>query len=228
MQQTSIARDKGESLVNSTSLPLILFLMILVSCTTQKTELPTQISVTPTLTPLPTVEDVRSIGDGGLISGQPCASPCFFGIRIGETQFDQAVSMLESNDIYPCYQDTLSTILCGDSITIGASESTTIVDSIGYYPDIEVSIGELIFKYGAPNILHVIPTGTPEAPTIVMLLLFDTLKMRIRLSEIEGISYTVTTSSKIELINYFDDILYSEVAANMFSQSWKGYGTYMP
>ncbi len=124
--------------MNRAPFPLILFMMILVSCTIQKTELSTQIPVTPTLTPLPTIEDVRFIGDGGLISGQPCASPCFFGISIGETQFGQVISILERNDIYPCYQDTLSTILCGDSIIIGANRSTTVVDSIGYYPDIGV------------------------------------------------------------------------------------------
>lgn len=224
MQPTNIARDKGESLVNRAPFPSILFLMILVSCTIQKTELPTQIPVTPTLTPPPTIEDVPLIGDGGLISGKPCASPCFFGVRVGETQFDQAISILESNDIYPCYQESPSIIVCGDSIIIGGSQSTALVDSIGYYPNMDISIGELILKYGSPNTLHVIPSGIPEAPTTAILLFFDALKMRVHLPEVDATEYAVSNLSKVEYIDFFDESLYSELTVNMFSQTWDGYG----
>src|SRR5688572_30285379 len=40
-----------------------------------------------------------NIGDGGVISGVPCSAPCVFGIRTGETPFDQVLPTLEKNGI---------------------------------------------------------------------------------------------------------------------------------
>lgn len=40
-----------------------------------------------------------NIGDGGILSGVPCSAPCVFGIRAGETQFDQVMPALEKNGI---------------------------------------------------------------------------------------------------------------------------------
>ena len=64
---------------------IILFVVTMVSCAAPGTVLPTQISAVPTFTLLPTMVDVSFIDDGGLISGKPCASPCFFGIRAGDS-----------------------------------------------------------------------------------------------------------------------------------------------
>jgi hypothetical protein len=52
--------------------------------------------------------------------------------------------------------------------------------------------------------------------------------MRIELSEAQGTNNDVSASSEIELINYFDDIMYFEITKNIFSQPWKGYGVYQP
>ena len=48
-----------------------------------------------------------NIGDGGIISGVPCSAPCVFGIRAGETQFDQVMPTLEKNGIASsvCFTD---------------------------------------------------------------------------------------------------------------------------
>lgn len=214
--------------MNKISILLIPFLIVIGACGPFESDLPTQTPATPTLFPPTIVPDIPFIGDGGLISDQPCASPCFYGVRIGETKFDQVVPVLESNGIFPCFHDDPTTILCGYKILVGMSSSTNLVDSVGYYPDTVISIKELLFKYGVPNTLLVVPTGIPEATKIVVLLLFDTLKMRIILPEIDGREYSVTSSTKIELVNYFDDTIYAGINGGLFSQSWKGYTTYTP
>jgi hypothetical protein len=141
---------------------------------------------------------------------------------------DQVIPTLENNGIFSCKQDVGRKVICGNSIIVGVNKSTDIVNSIGYYPDDVVKIDAILQKYGPPDVVHVIPTGIPEGPTTAILLFFDKLKMRIELPESQGTNYAVSASSKVELINYFDDILYSEMTENIFSQPWKGYGVYQP
>jgi hypothetical protein len=97
----------------------ILFAILLVSCTAAKTAIPTQVidlenmEIIPAMTYL--AEDI-DIGDGGLLLGQPCASPCTFGIQIGETQLDQVIPVLENNGISRCWTEpnlSWSLISCG-------------------------------------------------------------------------------------------------------------------
>src|SRR5678816_35815 len=86
----------------------ILFVLLLVSCTAAKTIIPTQdidledLEIIPAMTYL--AEDI-DIGDGGLLSGLPCPSPCAFGIHIGETQLDQVIPVLENNSITRCWTE---------------------------------------------------------------------------------------------------------------------------
>ncbi len=66
----------------------MLLLIRLVSCAAPETETSPKVPVleSPQPTPFPERAD---IGDGGLLSGLPCAAPCVYGIQIGETPLDQ-------------------------------------------------------------------------------------------------------------------------------------------
>ena len=79
----------------------ILLLILFVSCAAPETEISTQVPVleSPQPTPFPERAD---IGDGGLLSGLPCAAPCVYGIQIGETPLDQVIPMLEQNGLSEC------------------------------------------------------------------------------------------------------------------------------
>jgi len=204
---------------------LIVSMIAAVACNSLGMDVPNQNSITATA-PSRSSAASLTIGDGGIITGQPCAAPCFFGIRVSETPFEQAIPTLEAHNINSCAHDSDLTILCDSRILIGANPSTFIVDSIGYYPDNAIYIREIISKYGTPDSTHVVPSGIPEAPTTVMLLFFDKLGMRIRLPENDGGNYTIVSTTTVELVNYFDKTNYAEVKENQFSQPWKGYGTY--
>ena len=87
----------------------------------------------PTQYPTYAVVETPTIGDGGLFSEKPCASPCFFGVQIGETSIVGVVDILWGNGIFPCIQD-FDKVFCEMSINIGTHSSTKIVNSMGFSP----------------------------------------------------------------------------------------------
>ena len=228
VSQKSLEATKENYFVDKNLYIPILFLIILTSCINLSDENQTQIPIRPTQTPFQTSGEMLPIGDGGLISGQPCEAPCFFGIIPGETSQDKAVYLLEEQGFHQCSQDSENNIVCNERILIGLNSSTSIVDGIGYVPDSTLSVEEIIAKYGNPDIITVTPSGIPEAPATTVLLFFDRLNMRIRLPEVLEVDYLVTNSSKVELITYFDGTHYSAQKDGMFSQPWIGYGAYKP
>ena len=59
-----------------------------------------------------------NIGDAGLLSDAPCASPCVFGIQAGKTRLDEVPPLLKANGISKCFTEpNVSWILfsCGFS-----------------------------------------------------------------------------------------------------------------
>jgi hypothetical protein len=168
------------------------------------------------------------IGDGGLISAQPCSWPCFFGIRVGETRLEQVIPILEENSSFTCKQDNEMRIKCGHSVIIWVNQSTKIVDTIGFDPSESIFVHDVIEKYGQPDLVQATPSGIPEAPMTTMLLFFDSIKMRVHLPAINGEEYAVSYQTEVEWVTYLDDPLYLDLRANSYSQPWAGYDTYMP
>lgn len=144
----------------------ILFVILLVSCTAAKTAVPTQdidrenLEIIATFTYL--AEDV-DIGDGGLLSEQPCSSPCAFGIGIGETQLDQVIPVLENNGISRCWTEpniSWSLISCGGNrLQVQVDMHTSLVNAIWFDPNVSISLGDVIEKYGEPNYVTVDQDG---------------------------------------------------------------------
>lgn len=207
----------------------IVLLVVLGACSAPRIEAQTQVPTSSIVIPPQTPMFISSLGDGGVITGQPCVAPCFFNIHVAETKIEQVIPLLENNGISSCSQDSEMRISCGTVVLVGANRSTAIVDRIGFAPSNTIFIQDVIEKYGQPNLMHVVPAGIPEAPTITILLFFDSIKMRIHLPERgadEG--YPVSGQTEIEWVTYFDDVLYADIRENMFSQPWNGYGSYQP
>lgn len=206
------------------------FILLLTACEALRTS---EAKIEPTATwpvfatakPFPSAMPKIWIGDGGLISGVPCRTPCFFGVRAGETPIDQVVTIFRDNGVYPCAYDDEITIICDDILT-GANPETRLVDRLGYYPDEPITVEEVIALYGFPNGVEIIPTGIPEMPNSVALFGFDELNMRLELQEIEGEEYAIVASTRIMFITYFDQLTYLSLKG--IQQQWKGYGVYSP
>lgn len=206
----------------------VLLLQVAVSCTSGEEIIKTDIPAQVTYTPIQNVTETLSIGDGGLISGKPCNAPCFYGVILGETSRDSIIPILEEHGFHKCGQDLEGNVRCAERILISFSQTTSIVNGIGYYLEKKVSVEEIIDKFGSPDTIVVVPGGIPESPATTVLLLYDELKMRLRLPEIESVDYHISETTEIELVNYFDDTAYAEQQENIFSQGWQGYGVYEP
>jgi uncharacterized protein YcfL len=210
-----------------------LFVIILVACTAAETIVLNQDIDLETLDITATVaysmEDI-DIGDGGLLSGRPCPSPCVFGIHVGETQLDQVIPLLEKNGISQCWTEpniSWFLIACGGTrLGVQVDTRTNLVNSIWFYPSVSISLGDMIQKYGEPNYITMDQTGAPG--TIQPHFYWNSIRMGVVLPEISGETYDVETTTEVEGISFLDETLYrtSEKESDPFYKPWNGYGLY--
>ena len=211
-----------------------LLVLILVSCSAARTEVPTQdidldnLAITATIAYL--AEDI-DIGDGGLLSGQPCPSPCAFGIHVGETQLDQVIPVLENNGISRCWTEpnlSWSLISCGGNrLNVQVDMHTNLVNAIWFDPSVPISLGDIAEKYGEPNCV----TVDQEAPgTIHPRFYWNSIRMLVSLPEISGETYDIKKTTEVEGISFSDETLYrtSEKESDPYYKPWNGYGRYHP
>jgi hypothetical protein len=172
-----------------------------------------------------------NIGDGGVLSGVPCSAPCVFGIRAGETPFDQVMPTLEKNGIASskCFQEpSVSWYLftCGAGrLNVQVETQTNIVSAVWLLPNDPISFGEMIEEYGEPNYV----TLDQEAPgTIHPRFYWNSIRMVVVVLQIPGNRYDVETTTEVERISFSDENLYriSEKETSSYYKPWKGYGPY--
>jgi uncharacterized protein YcfL len=210
----------------------VLFVVLLVSCSAAKTVIPTQEIDLENMDPATAMaylaEDIN-IGDGGLLSGQPCASPCTFGIRVGETQLEQVIPVLGENGVSHCWTEpsiSWSLISCGGNrLNVQVDMQTNLVNAIWFDPSVPISLGEIIEKYGEPNYV----TLDQEAPdTIHPRFYWNSIRMLVMLPQISGNTYAVEKDTEVEAIDFSDENLYriSDKETEPYYKPWNGYGIY--
>jgi hypothetical protein len=221
--------------VNKKILAFILLLVAIVSCSSPKPEPTVKATDFPTVSPTQAVVEMLAIGDGGLFSGQPCASPCFFGIRIGETLSEQVIPTLRRYDIFPCTYNGERIIGCGAGSNAVAwvtiERSTSIVDGIGYYPNSSIAVENIIIKYGNPNHVRVWLDDIGEELILYTSLLWNSTRMEVDLRTApndEWRYFVIEKSTEVGWIWFMGEINYSELSTNEYSQPWNGYGIYKP
>ena len=209
----------------------ILLLILFVSCAAPETETSTQVPVLES--PQPTAFPERAdIGDGGLLSGLPCAAPCVYGIQIGETPLDQVIPRLEQNGLSECHREESASwigITCGYSVVVQVDRATSVVNATGFYPSVPISLGEIIEKYGEPDFVSFRVEDSPDGPASRINLFWDRIKMIVEIPQIEGHMYGLEGTTTAEMVNFLDDAQYfdsSELEFGEFYQRWNGYGTY--
>ena len=212
----------------------ILFIILLVSCTAATTEVPTQAidleNMDPTTAIAYLAEDI-DIGDGGLLSDRPCPSPCAFGIHVGETQIDQVIPVLANNGISRCWTEpnvSWSLISCGGNrLRVQVDMHTSLVNAISFDPNVSVSLGDMIEKYGEPNYVTVDQDGPG---TIHTRFYWNSIRMLVSLPVISGETYAVKKTTEVEDVNFSDETLYRtpEKGTDPYYKPWNGYGMYRP
>ena len=211
----------------------MLLLLGVVSCAAPNAETPAQVIALES--PQPTALPERAnIGDGGLLSGLPCAAPCAYGIRIGETLLDQVVPVLAQNGLSECQREESASwigITCGYSVVVQVDRGTGIVNAAGLYPSVPISLAEIIEKYGQPDFLSLQAEGSAAAPTSRISLFWDALKMGVEMPQIDGHKYALEGTTTAEMVIFLDEAQYidsSEVSFGEYYKPWNGYGAYQP
>jgi hypothetical protein len=178
-----------------------------------------------------------NIGDGGVISGVPCATPCVFGIGSGETRFEEVPPLLEQNGIAcnKCFTEpnvSWTIISCGMArFNVQADTSTNLVNGIWFIPNVTIRLGEFLKKYGEPDYISLSRESTLEGTTVQARLYWDGIRMLVLLPICEGELYPIDEAAEVEGVSLSDEILYqdsSEVEFGSIYQHWNGYGTYQP
>lgn len=212
-----------------------ILVLILVSCSAARTEVPPQNIALENMDPTAAIaylmEDI-DIGDGGLLSGLPCPSPCTFGVRIGETQLDQVIPVLAKNGISRCWTEpnvSWFLIACGGNrLNVQVDTHTNLVNGIWFSPRVAISLGDIIEKYGEPNYVTVDQDGAPGA--IHPRFYWSLIRMLVLLPEISDETYDVEITTEVEAISFLDENLYrtSEKESDPYYKPWNGYGLYQP
>jgi len=175
------------------------------------------------------------INDGGVLSDEPCGAPCFWGIVPGITTKDQVIAIFEERKIFQdCeffdYSQTRGErgINCKPRIYISFQKNADIVSGLGFRPDQEILVGEVIAKYGNPDAVLVTLQGIPEKPQrLSMILYFDKINTAMVLPEQDSIGsgYELSPTVQITLIRYEEQTEYKSDKKNI-PANWQGYGIY--
>lgn len=210
----------------------VLFVILLVSCTAAKTGIPTEEIDLENMDPVTAwaylAEDI-DIGDGGLLSGEPCASPCTFGVRVGETQLEQVIPVLGQNGVSHCWTEpnlTWSLVSCGGNrLNVQVNRQTNLVVAIWFDPSVPISLGEIIETYGEPNYVTL---DQETLDTIHPRFYWNSIRMSVLLPEISGGTYDVKKTTTVEEIQFSDENLYriSDKETSSYYKPWRGYGIY--
>ena len=211
----------------------MLLLILLVSCAAPETK--TSPQVTALESPQPTAFPERAdIGDGGLLSGLPCAVPCVYGIRIGETSLDQVIPTLQQNGLSECLtEENLSWIgvTCGYSVVVQVDKATSLVNGTGFYPSVPISLAEIIEKYGEPDFVSLQAEGPAETPTSRLSLFWDELKMTVEMPQVNSHIYALAGTTTAEMVIFLDEAQYidsNKISFGEYYKRWNGYGAYQP
>lgn len=183
----------------------------------------------PTMTP----------SDFGILSHDPCGAPCFQGIRLGITTFEDATQIVVKMGLLCGVSDGSSggrkALSCHDGdtkIEIGANGEAgakSPVDAMTLYPPVKVTVGEFISQYGPPGSVWPGYAGNDAG----VMLFYDSLHTVVMVAMPPAQACSIAPDTKIAGVMYLTAAMYEEglsmqIAGGMHNQPWKGYGMYVP
>jgi len=127
-------------------------------------------------TPPPPLKSDKYLQDTSLISGTPCAPPCFQGITVGQTTFSDAETLLKNNALFSNVQKQESSgrpplatfnTKAGEAIGQLTANDKGVVDALLVKLAPGVTTEQLVAKYGDPKYV----TGIDYSQTEVALAL---------------------------------------------------------
>jgi len=176
-----------------------------------------------------------TIGDGGFFSQDPCGPPCFWGIVPGSTEEKEVIRILKSRGIWETCESFnneaesgVRGITCARVLGVHFKRGGTIVAGIGFSPSSEITVHDVLGRFGEPDYILLTDMGLPEYPETGMSLYYERITTKIDLPAQDNFVYSVSPFTKIESIGYFDVDEYEAHKTCIFPYllTWHGYGEY--
>jgi hypothetical protein len=214
---------------------------LVVACTKNSEsvrEIPPPITPQSTIRPVPTTAPTIAIGDGGLITGEPCGPPCFWGIEPGKSsQIDAYQMLMQRGLIDDCtvidqYQFAINDGVggwdCKPGFKISYNQKTKIVEDVGFQLAPSVMLQDIIEKHGSPDYVGILALDGYEGLNLWVSIYFFDLRITLPLGRHEGAEYDIMPTTLIDAVSYRDkkslendfEIFRDEMIP------WKGYGIY--
>ena len=196
---------------------------------------------TPTATPTPkplhrpiySTEVPLPIGDGGLLTKEPCGPPCFLGVVPDVTTYTEAIQILTDYQYLDSCEERDNTeeggvqwIGCSTTFDFDFDQDKSHVIFVGFDPQQEITVQDVIDEFGEPTYLNLIVMGyeKPTQETSIRMYYSD-LRMAIWLEDQTGVSYKLEPTTKIDDVRYYGAENQNSIYWPL-RQDWQGYIEY--
>ncbi len=217
---------------------LLVLVCIILSACTSSTAPTAEGTPTPEITP--TAEQTRvtriTIGDGGFLSEEPCGPPCFLSMTPDVTSYEEAVQILKDYQYYDNFCRELDIggswlISCEDkydsSFLLEVDNNKAYVIEIGFAPQTEITMQEVVERYGEPSDVIVTVQGYEESiRKSSMRIYYADLQLGLWPGYQDGNLYTIQPATIIEWVLYYG--AHDESTFLDDKRDWTGYDTYGP
>ena len=172
-----------------------------------------------------------AVGDGGLVSGDPCGPPCFWNITPGRSSMDDAIEQLRIHGIYDQCEtqdsndDQFIFISCGLAVSIVFERGSPLVRSVSFSPSAPIALKDAISAIGPPACILVLSPLLPDHPATYAHLEFGSPPATIYLAPQDAMSFKAAAESVVTHVVYRAG---SSLANEFACQPWTGYGEYHP
>lgn len=175
----------------------------------------------------------NSIGDGGLISGEPCEAPCFYNIVPDSTNEDELRNIIrETKVLNPCkkYDFTNS----GGNSGYSCANSNLLIEKglvtgLEFFPSSKIKLEDVFTKYGEPEKFVLKEENLPEYPMqLNMRLIYSSLCMEIFTEAKDGTTYVIDYQTLVTQVTYLGKTLCKESNEDVYrnADDWSGLGSY--
>jgi len=178
--------------------------------------------------------DENNLKDTSLLSGEPCEAPCWNGIVPGETSFRDAKIIVEDDarftnveevELEEATEERLFSFAEGEGNTCCQvlSETGDVIDSMLLFLAPEMTVGDIIDKFGDPTYLL---GDAPAEDQAFMLLIFPDEPLVIYAFVAGAAEGEISGSSEIIGALYLTDEAMQRLIDNNSFYEWDGYQSF--
>ncbi|MXX50579.1 MAG: thioredoxin domain-containing protein, partial [Chloroflexi bacterium] len=166
------------------------------------------------------------LNDNSLLTGEPCAAPCWQGIKPGETSLAEALEIVEQLDGMTVVNRSEDTAVfasaSGTPCCQIASQGSEYVATMLFQFAPKISVGDLIAAHGEPRFV----TGQPFSASEYMLMLYYPETPMLLYAHVAGEDGRLSEASPIVSAIYATPEAFQNAFAARPFDNWKGYLRY--